>query len=110
MTKNAQPILDEILPAELLATMPLFDQSHCTEMATDKELSHLIEDEWDNYRDLEKVFKSSFCKKHKFDFSNTLVVDSEAKKLQRCLANAIVSEPYCCEDVDGKPRLYKGEL
>ena len=78
-------------------------------MAADKEFQHLIQDEWDTYRDLEKVYESHFCRKGKYGPANTLVLDSDARKVQRCLGNAIVGEAYCLEDVDGKPRLYRGK-
>ena len=68
-----------------------------------------MEDPWDTYRDLSKVHSHDCCKKNNFNLSNTLVVDSDARKLQRCLANSITSEAYCKQDAIGQKRLFKGE-
>lgn len=50
-------------------------------MSKDAELERLIEEPWDTYRDLDKVFKDYFCEKNKFNYANTLVVDSDARKV-----------------------------
>ena len=68
-----------------------------------------MKDHWDTYRDLTKVHAHDYCKKNNIDLSNTLVVVSDARKVQLCLANSITCEEYCKEDVDGQKRLFKGE-
>jgi hypothetical protein len=79
---NAYPIIHRILTKELYNNVVrLFDQSHCTFMSKDAELERLIEEPWDTYRDLDKVFKDYFCEKNKFNYANTLVVDSDARKV-----------------------------
>ena len=68
-----------------------------------------MEEPWDTYRDLSKVYAHDYCKKNNLNLSNTLVVDSDPRKLQRCLANSITSEAYCEKDVIGQERLFKGK-
>jgi hypothetical protein len=68
-----------------------------------------MKDQWDTYRDLNKVHAHDFCKENKINLSNTLVVDSDPRKVQLCLANSITSEEYCKPDVMGQERLFKDE-
>jgi len=68
-----------------------------------------MKDHWDTYRDLTKVHADKYCKENNINLSNTLVVDSDPRKVQLCLANSITSEEYCKQDVIGQERLFKGE-
>jgi len=64
---------------------------------------------WDFYRDLKKVHAATFCKKNSFDLSNTLVLNSDPRVVQLCLANSITCQEYCKQDVLGQESLFKGE-
>ena len=58
-----------------------------------------MEKKWDTYRDLEKVFADPWCKKQGFNLKNTLLVDSDAKKIQLYIPNAIQTKPFGFTDV-----------
>jgi hypothetical protein len=45
-------------------------------MIGNKVLKNLMTDPWDRYRDLDKVFKHTLCKKNNFNSSNTLLMDA----------------------------------
>ncbi len=64
---------------------------------------------WDTYRDLSKVHADKYCKENNINLSNTLVVDSDPRKVQLCLANSITCQEYCKQDVLGQESLFKGE-
>lgn len=58
-----------------------------------------IKDEtYDRYRDLNGVWADEQCK-DKFMKHNTLLIDSDDKKVQLHLENSITNEPYTFEDV-----------
>jgi hypothetical protein len=59
-----------------------FDRKFCRPMKGNEALKDLAEDPWDTYRDLDKVFKHIFCKKHNFNIANTILIDSDNSKLQ----------------------------
>jgi hypothetical protein len=109
MRKNVTPILLKVLPDELVDKVGIFDQEHTSKMADDKYYKELMKDPWDTYRDLNKVHAHEYCKTNNINLSNTLVVDSDPRKLQFCLANSITSEEYCKFDVMGQARLVNGE-
>lgn len=48
------------------------------------------QNDWDTYRDLEKVFKEF----NDFSRAETLIIDSDSDKVQLCIENALVVEPY----------------
>ncbi len=61
MYKNLTPIIFEILGdkfdlLDLRDKFRIFDQSYCQLMKDNVLLKHLVENEWDTYRDLNLVF------------------------------------------------------
>ena len=70
-------------------------------MSENPEYAKIAENEWDTYRDLDKVFK----KFKDFTRESTLVIDSESIKVQLCRENAIISTPYRSCDVMRKKAL-----
>ena len=78
-------------------------------MIDDPNYEPLAEDPWDTYRDLNKVFADDFCKKNSFDQTNTLLVDSDQRKVQFWLQNSITDLEYTKDDVNKKKRLYKDQ-
>lgn len=78
-------------------------------MTDNNQFEDLIEKPWDFYRKLSKVHANLYCKNNGFDLSNTLVLDSDPRKLQLCLANSITCQDYCKQDVLGQASLFKGE-
>jgi hypothetical protein len=50
-------------------------------MIDHKYYTNIKTDPWDTYRDLEKVFANDFCKKNNFNVSNTLLIDSDERKV-----------------------------
>ena len=69
-------------------------------MKYSKYYSELAENEWDTYRDLQKVFQSNIFALKKFDRKNTLLIDSESEKVQLWLENSLIIDPYTKEDVN----------
>ena len=69
-------------------------------MKHSKYYSELAENEWDTYRDLQKVFHSNIFALKKFDRKNTLLIDSESEKVQLWLENSLIIDPYTKEDVN----------
>lgn len=57
------------------------------------------EEKYDTYRDLHSIFCDRFSLDRGFTEKNTILVDSESRKVQLWLDNSIVSEPYLKEDV-----------
>ena len=58
-----------------------FDQAFCSKMEKDQQYSKLKQDDWDTYRDLEKVFADKFCKDNNFNIVNTVLIDSDERKV-----------------------------
>jgi hypothetical protein len=108
MLTNAVAILKEALP-EYEKKIHIFDREFCKLMKDHKYFEKLIEDPWDTYRDLSKVHADNYCKTNNFNLSNTLVVDSDPRKVQLCLANSITSEKYDKQDVVGQEIHVNGE-
>jgi len=54
---------------------------------------------------LKSIFADTFCREKGFTESNTLLVDSDSRKVQLWLANTLISEPYVKEDVCLLPSL-----
>ena len=50
-------------------------------MKYSKYYQELAENDWDTYRDLQKVFESNLFALKKFDSKNTLLIDSESEKV-----------------------------
>jgi hypothetical protein len=52
------------------------------------------EQAWETKRDLNKVWMDDKCTKYGFDRNNTLMIDSEARKVRDFMENSIVIKPY----------------
>lgn len=79
-------------------------------MIDDKYYAELAKDKWDTYRDLDKIFKDEYSVEQGIDYSNSLLVDSDPRKVQLYLANSICPVDYQKEDAERKPRLYKEKM
>ena len=88
----------------------IFDQKYCAKMIDDKYYKELRESDWDTYRDLNLIFNDDYAIENGFDSENALLVDSDPKKVQLFLSNAICSVEYSREDANGQPREFKGEM
>lgn len=80
------PILFAILDEkngliDLREKVGTYDRKYCRSIKGNIFIQHLAEKPWDTYRDLEKIFKHVFCKKHNFDLKNTLLIDSDNRKI-----------------------------
>jgi len=106
LRKTITPVMLELLSDPELAAVKdkigIFDRAYCSEMRDSKYYSELKEEPFDTYRDLQLVFNDSFCQENGFDGSNTLVIDSDSRKVQFCIENALITEPYLKEDVIGE--------
>jgi hypothetical protein len=78
-------------------------------MFSNKQMKQFKEKQWDTYRDLEKVFKSEYCQENGITYRNALVIDSDPRKVQMCLANSLTNLEYTKEDVLGMPRMHDGK-
>jgi len=100
------PAITEVLQRsglidKLAGTVQIFHQQHCSEMIKHDKMKKLVENFWDTYRDLKKVWDTDFCRENGFDAENTLIVDCELPKVQLWLQNALVISEYTIEDVEG---------
>lgn len=68
-------------------------------MYDDKYYRALAENKWDTYRDLNKIYKDEFSDQHGLNKSNTLLIDSEVRKVQYDLENSLVFPAYTQQDV-----------
>jgi len=94
--KNVMPLLFQIFDLKELnpyrsMIFEVFDQTY------------QVPDEgpkgYETKRSLERIFDHTECKKHGFGLSNTLMIDSEAKKVRDFKANSIVIKPYTLDQV-----------
>ena len=88
MQKNLIPILYAILDEkhgliDLRNKVGTFDHEFCSRMDDNKVLKHLKLNNKiiETYRDLDKVFAHDFCKKQNFNLGNTLLIDSDNRKI-----------------------------
>ena len=86
MRQNITPILFAVLDdkfglLDYRNKVGIFDQAYCSFMKDHPYYTNLLEDPWDTYRDLEKVFADDFCKKNNFNVVNTLLIDSSERKV-----------------------------
>ncbi len=66
-------------------------------------LDPIREKTYDTYRDLNAIFCDPYCKKKGYTAQNTLLIDSDSKKVQLWLDNTLISEPYSKEDISLLP-------
>ena len=104
MRKTITPVMHELLQGEVLEGLKtqigIFDREYCTQMRHFKYYSEISDEPYDTFRDLQKVFDDKFCKDNGFNASNTLLIDSDSKKVQLWLDNSLITEPYLKEDVN----------
>ena len=95
--------MHELLSGEdlegLKSRIGIFDREYCSEMRDDKYYKDLADEPYATFRDLQKVFDDPYCKSNGFNASNTLLIDSDSKKVQLWLDNALITEPYVREDI-----------
>ncbi len=96
--KNAVKLLFEIFESPYLKPFKsdlfaLFDQEYNTKDPGEGR------EKWATKRDLEKVFTHPKVKQLGFDYSNTLIIDSESVKVRDFPKNSIVLKPYTLEDL-----------
>lgn len=78
----------------------VFDQDYSPQMKNHPYYQDIMKDQFDTYRDLERVWGSDLFKDDpKFRASNTLLIDSEDVKVQLWLENSIITDPYTFTDV-----------
>jgi len=82
----------------------IFDQDHNAKACEDRAYKRLAENDWDTFRDLRRVFESPFAhhdesNKQKYYYQNTLMIDSDSRKVQFEKDNSIINRPYTWEDV-----------
>jgi len=109
MRKTIVPTMHELLHDEdgkldaIKKKVGIFDREYCKEMSSLKYYNELKEEKFDTYRDLHAVFNDPICRERGFNEKNTLLVDSDSRKVQLWLDNCIISEPYSKEDVCSLP-------
>ena len=111
MRKTIVPIMHEFLhDAEgkldrIKNLIGIFDREYCREMRTHKYYEPLKEENYDTYRDLHSIFQDPFCQQNGFTEMNTILIDSDSRKVQLWLENTIITEPYTREDVQKLPSI-----
>lgn len=102
MLKNITPVLTDYTECPELQCIKndqiVFDQRYCPEMKEHPYMDKIKDEPYDRYRDLNGVWADEVCK-DKFMKHNTLLIDSDDKKVQLHLENSITNEPYTFEDV-----------
>jgi len=106
MAKNLIPVMIELLqgelePLRLNEEFRFFDQTYCPLMKDHKYLKDILDEPYDRYRDLNSVWNCEMFEENglKFDHTNTLLIDSDDKKVQLWLENSMVTEPFRLIDV-----------
>ena len=83
--KTITPVMHELLSGDdlegLKSKIGIFDREYCSEMRDDKYYKDLADEPYATFRDLQKVFDDPYCKSNGFDASNTLLIDSDSKKV-----------------------------
>ena len=101
---NIEEILSNVQESGVdLGNYMVFDQDYCTNFSENAKLVSLAENNWDTYRDLNKVALSQVCKERKIKQHQICLVDNDMRKLQDCLRNCIHSPCYTDEDVLSLP-------
>ena len=90
------------------ANIGIFDREYCSLMKDCDHYKKLMPEgeDWATYRDLEKVFADPKMQQKGFNATNTLLIDSEAEKVQLWRENSLVVEPFTKEDVCLLPNLH----
>ena len=111
MRRNIIPAVFACFPSSEINVMQwIFDQEFCSRMLDHKYYASLAENEWDTFRDLNKVLKDPKIVKAGFTRDSILLIDSDQKKVQFDLDNSLVNIPYAREDVEGNESLVDGKV
>jgi hypothetical protein len=100
--KNIEPIVQYIQEKTGLNgdMMHIFDQSHTTKMTDKAEFQFMVgANEWNRYRDLEKVWADPWCE-GRFSARNTLLIESDETKVQMNLGNSLIPSEFTKEHVE----------
>ena len=85
MRKTITPVMHELLGVPELESLKqqigIFDREYCSEMRDFKYYNDLADEPYATFRDLQKIFDDDFCKSNGFNVSNTLLIDSDSKKV-----------------------------
>ena len=116
MRKTIVPVMHELMndnKGELEALknqIGIFDREYCKEMMSLKCYDAIKEEKYDTYRDLQKIFSDDLVRSRKFSDKNTILIDSDSRKVQLWLDNALITEPYTKEDVALLPSASKNAV
>ena len=102
MRKTIMPVMHELMNgplAEIKKKCGIFDREYCEEMRSLKYYDSLKEEKYDTDRDLHRIFKDPIVAEKGFTELNTLLIDSDSRKVQLWLDNTMIAEPYTKEDV-----------
>ena len=100
MRHNLIPVIMALFPDNEIDAMKwIFDASYCSKMKDHKDYEKIAENEWDTFRDLDKVLADVKVANAGIKRESILLVDSETKKVQHDLNNSLVNIPYEREDV-----------
>ncbi len=96
MRKNVMPLLFQIFDLKELNSyrawiFEVFDQQYQVPDSGPKG--------YETKRSLERIFDHPECIKNKFNFTNTFMIDSEAKKIRDYKKNSVAIKPYSLEQV-----------
>ncbi len=97
MRKTITPLLHELMNGplnQIKKEVGIFDREYCEEMRSLKYYDSLKEEKYDTYRDLHRIFKDPFFAGKGYSEQNTLLVDSDSRKVQLWLDNTMITEPY----------------
>ena len=83
--KTITPVMLELLSDpeldEIKDKIGIFDRDYCSQMRDSKYYSDLKEEPYDTYRDLQLIFDDQFCQENGLNANNTLLIDSDSKKV-----------------------------
>ena len=102
MRKTIVPVLHELLngPLEPFKNkFGIFDRDYCNEMRDLKYYKPIMEEPYDSYRDLHRIFKDPILANKGYSEETTLLIDSDSRKVQLWLDNTMIDEPFTREDV-----------
>ena len=111
MRKTIVPVMHELMHDDkgeldaIKGQIGIFDRDYCKEMKSLKVYDAIKEEKYDTYRDLSSIFSDPMVKPRNFNEKNTILVDSESRKVQLWLDNSIITEPYTREDVGMLPSI-----
>lgn len=66
---------------EHTAKYKIFDQTYGSLMLENEEYKKLLREQWDTYRDLNKILQDDFCMENEFFTDNCLLIDSDPLKM-----------------------------